>query len=468
MLDQSRDVGSAKIVPYVYSDQADERRLPAEFGRLTVPEVHGDTNGATLQLPFVRIPSTSTRPGPPIVFVAGGPGESGIAAGRRTEYSFIMRLRELADVVVFDQRGTGLSEPQLNNPYRWALPLTEPGDRDAVLRVASERSRQCAEFWRDRGIHLEAYNTEESAKDIGLLRESLGADRISLIGKSYGSHLAMATLRHLPGKIDRALIATVEGADHTIKLPSNVQRQLHLLDERISDQPELRKRIPSLLDLMRGVLDSLESGPVMVKVRDPREEDVDVALGKFDLQWKTAQGLGNPDFLRKLPARYLEMKKGDFSWLGQQILRQRTSWFPNAMNWCMDSASGISVERAEQIRLEAPNTLLGEVIDLPHPYVRQAWGAIDLGPTFRAPFSSDSPVLFVSGTLDGRTPYSNVVEIEDGFPKSQHFIVDGASHPWGDFLREPMVTEFYRFLGGEPLTTLRASIPFEFTWPPTS
>lgn len=49
-------------------------------GRFTVPANRTSNQGAELTLRYVRFASTASSPGAPIVFLAGGPGDSGIRA----------------------------------------------------------------------------------------------------------------------------------------------------------------------------------------------------------------------------------------------------------------------------------------------------------------------------------------------------------------------------------------------------
>src|SRR5690606_28539839 len=62
-----------------------------------------------IRLGYVRFPSTAAQPGPPIIYLAGGPGGSGVDAATGPRFPIFMALRAVADVIAFDQRGTGLS-----------------------------------------------------------------------------------------------------------------------------------------------------------------------------------------------------------------------------------------------------------------------------------------------------------------------------------------------------------------------
>src|SRR5262245_39162949 len=57
----------------------DGRTLQAGLGRIVVPQRHDAGTGRTVELAFLKLPTTSSRPGHPIVFLMGGPGVPGSA-----------------------------------------------------------------------------------------------------------------------------------------------------------------------------------------------------------------------------------------------------------------------------------------------------------------------------------------------------------------------------------------------------
>lgn len=444
---------------------SDRHRILGELGRLLVPERRSNPDSRLIELAFVRLKSTAQQPGPPLVYLAGGPGLSGIDALRQEMlYPWFAALRQAGDVIALDQRGTGLSNPRLDCLETWDLPLDRPDSREEVLHVGREKSHICADFWRQQGVDLAGYTTEESADDIEDLRKALGYDTLNLCGASYGSHLALATIRRHGAHISRAIIAMVEGLDHTIKLPGTIQRHMEQLNALVKTDPYWQAHILDLLALMQAIFVRLEREPVTVSVTDRRtKEKFAVCAGKFDLQWLTARDLCTQSFIAKLPARYYAMAQGDFSWLGARVLARRREWLGNAMSYIMDGASGVSPERYARIQQEAPQTLLGDLINFPFPEIASAWECPDLGPAFRTPFISNVPALFLSGTLDARTPISNAEEVRAGFPHSQHIIVEGATHSIAEIVQAPgITTAMLDFLGGQAVTITQSSIPFAF------
>ena len=126
----------------------------------------------------------------------------------------------------------------------------------------------------------------------------------------------------------------------------------------------------------------------------------------------------------------------------------------------MDAASGISPQRQRRIALDASGCLLGDAINFPYGPVRAGLGVPDLGDGFRAALHSTVPALFISGTLDGRTPPENAEETRVGFDRSAHWILDGAGHSDPLFLSSPEIIPGIRdFFSGKALEDRTIELP---------
>jgi pimeloyl-ACP methyl ester carboxylesterase len=450
----AQKAGDVQIEPYIF-EASNKEKVDAELGRLFIPENRRKPNGRLIELAFVRFKSTSKNPGPPIVYLAGGPGGSGIGAARGARFPLFMAMREIADVIALDQRGTGMSKPNLQCRETLDYPLEKVPSREALIELFKQKSQACAENFRRQGVDLSGYNTNESADDLEDLRKALGAEKISLWGISYGTHLSLATIKRHEKSIHQVILAGVEGLDQTAKLPGSVQKHLEHLDRLAKADPNLSRAIPSLLDLMRDVFEKVEREPVIVETTNPNtKEKVKVTINKFVLQMLTAFSFGSGE--AALPAIYYAMAKGDFSFAAQRWVNfnRPGQSVGSAMAFMMDCYSGVSPARRRQIEREAKRTLLGDVLDFPFPDVCQAWGSPDLGEKFRAPVKTKIPTLFISGTLDARTPPSNAEEVRKGFPNSEHLIIDGAVHSDPLFLSSPKILEvMLEFMKGQKIST---------------
>jgi pimeloyl-ACP methyl ester carboxylesterase len=448
------------IHPHLF--QSDEgQTVDAELGRLVVPENRSRPDYSSIEISFVRFKSTAASPGPPIIYLAGGPGGSGITTAAGPRFPLFMAMREAGDVIALDQRGVGLSKPNLECPACLDYPLNRPADRDEMLRLYRERARACGRHWRDRGVDLTAYNTNENADDVEALRQALGVEKISLWSTSYGTHLALAVIRRHERSVHRAILAGAEGPDHTLKLPSMARAQFELPAQLYRSDPVVGPRLPDLLGLIRTLCDRLEQQPATVEVNDaPSGTRVPVTVGSFDLQLFAASILGRIAGIERFPAAAGAMSRGDFTPLAEFALDLRRAPFGNAMSWTMDCASGASDERWARFEREAEEFPLGALSDFPFPDVCGAWGCLDLGPDFRAPVRSEVPALFMSGALDGRTPSSNVEEIRPGFPNSHHMLIENTAHGDHLLLSTPETGQaMVDFMKGKPNSKTRLSAP---------
>ncbi len=457
---------AAKIRPYVFTTQKGEK-VDAELGTFTVPENRANPDSAPIELAFVRFKSTAAKPGNPIVYLAGGPGGSGVGAAKTGRFALFMALREVADVIAYDQRGTGMSQRDMSCNEPAYLPLDAP-TREAVIKKYQEKSKGCIEYWRDwQRADLRGYNTNESADDLEALRQVLGAKKIDLWAISYGTHLALTTIRRHPSSIGHAILAGTEGPDHTLKLPSNVDAHLAAIGEALRKDPVWSARIPDFVGLVRQVLDKLEKEPVVVEVTDPTtKQKVKVPVNKFVMQGFTAANMGTTT-ISVYPMIYDAASRGDFTAMGQFWLSFTREPLGNPMSIMMDCYSGATAARRERIAREAKTALMGNLADQVFPEICDAWGNPDLGDAFRAPVHSDVLALFISGTLDGRTPISNAEEYAAGFTRAHHLILDGAVHSDPLFLSSPKIKEtMMAFLRDQPLPP-RTTIAVEpLKWAP--
>lgn len=427
------------------------KEVKAEKGILLVPENRSNSKSRLIPINFVRFRSISKNPGSPIVYLAGGPGSSGIQTARRS-FSLFMALREVSDVIVFDQRGTG--DQNMACPDKIFLPIDRFVNRNEMLDIFIKESLNCKEYWESKGYDLSGYTTVESAHDINDLRKALEIKKINLIGSSYGSHYALAILKLHEKSIDRVVIAGIEGLDHTLKLPSSYDRHLDDLNALVQLDPILSTKIPNLKKMLGMVIQRLESEPKKVIIVDKKSgENIEVVIGKFEVQLLIASLSGRRS-LGIIPAMIYNMHQGNFIDFATMISGlKRKGLSLSAMVVMMDGASGASKERLELILKESKKSPLGSVMNFPFPEVSNAWSVPDLGDEYRAPVKSMRPVLIISGTMDARTPIINGEETAKGLPNSQQLIVKGAYHP-PSFIDKNIQERLIKFFKGEAFSTL--------------
>ncbi|HYH97051.1 alpha/beta fold hydrolase [Hyalangium sp.] len=433
----------------------DGRTVEAELGTLKVPLRHAQTEGPSLTLRFVRFKSTNPKPKAPIVYLAGGPGGSGIEAARGIRHELFLALREVADVIALDQRGTGQSNPYPELSHPWSVPLDQPVNEALLTATLKEAATEAAKEWAAAGVELGAYTTVESAEDLEALREALGVPRLNLWGISYGTHLELAYLRRHADRVEHAILAGVEGPDDTWKRPAQAEALLDRWDARLRAQDKTSKRLRSRL---RALMVELERSPRTVKFTDPRTGATQTWIAtRFDLQRATFESLRDPTTFQRFLALLSALEAGHFEAMAPFAMLLRGGAL-EPMPLAMDAASGVSPARRARIAREAGTALLGGAVNAGVPEAEWVPGVVDLGEDFRGPLKAGVPVLLISGTLDGRTGPDNAEALRPGLPRAVHLILEGAGHD-GLFQSDPRILERMKaFLRGEKVADERLEV----------
>lgn len=433
-----------KFAPYAFETQR-HGTIDAEVAFLEVPRRRDQPEGPRMKLRVVRLPATGgDGSAVPVVYLAGGPGGSGVGTARGPRWPVFEQVQRETDVLLFDQRGTGLSDPPPPCPYAERFDDAKPLDHDVALAALRRTAARCIAHWQKEGVDLAAYTTAESAADLEDLRRALGEPRISLWGMSYGTHLALATLRLHGAGIERVVLMGVEGPDDTLKLPMTADAVLAELAIVAKEQG-----FDDLVGVTRRVLDKLRREPA--EGRSLMHKGRRVTLGAFDAQLAIAAALGRRSTQQMLPLALRDADAGDYDLMATLVLsvREQLGQF-QAMPLAIDVASGQSPQRRAMVEAQASTSLFGDALNFPFPALGDSLGLVDLGEGYRAPLAHDVDALFVSGTLDGRTPPGNALALLPGFSNGVHLLVRGASHDDELWLGDARIAErIASFLGGQ-------------------
>lgn len=422
----------------------DGRTMEITTGYVSVPEQRDGASASPrkIDLAVIRLRWAGAVGKVANMLLAGGPGDSGTRLLSGLPERRAAALLDLMgdDVISFDQRGTGRSQPSLALPEPIPLPLDAPGSPATWLPLMERASRLAARHFAEAGIRLASYTTVENADDVDAVRRAFGYSGMNLWGRSYGSHLALATVRRHPASVERLILVSPEGPDHSFKLPLQTDAAIRRIGARAG--------VAGLPETVRMVFARLRKAPVTLDVAGPGGVERKIVIGAFDLQWLTAQALGDPRALATLPIAYREMAAGDFSRIGPLALASRTQWrLGSAMKYMMDLASGASPQRLDRIRYESRAALLGNAMNFPTIDLQSTWPVADLGAEYRKPVRSAVPALILVGDLDARTPIENAREIAAGLPRSKVVVLENGAHQFdlfGDSALQLLLRDFLR------------------------
>lgn len=426
--------------------------VTAYQGQFQVPENRADPDSRMIEIGYVRFPAATDTPGAPIIYLAGGPGGTGTGTARGPRFPLFMAMRQHGDVYAYDQRGTGLSDNDLP-PCTSSVPAPHEvvvSDADwAALNI--EAARDCREIWTGLGIDVRGYTTLESARDLDALRQHIGADQISLWSISYGSHLAMAAIDLMYDRLDRVIMASAEGLDQTVKLPERTLAYFERLQAAINSQPAAAARYPDIVDMMLRVQARLHAEPMRLEIPNEDGTSWTFILQRSFLQAATGGLIADPGRIPLLLELYAGLDSGDATvataLIGQFVDQHEGLTF-RLMPLIMDRASGISPERLARFEDTFSSSPVGAYLNAPMPQLLPFATDIDLGDDFRSGPHGDTPVLLLTGTLDGRTYPQGQVEALAGMSDVHQITIINAGHNL--FMVSPEVGDaMHQFMRGE-------------------
>ena len=195
--------------PVIWRACATKRYPRLECSSLKVPLDHDDPKSRTITLALSRIAHTAAKSQGPLLVNPGGPGGSGLGMAGFVAASLPAELSAQYDVIGFDPRGVGRSEPALNclpghfKPVRPdSVPHTLEGEA-AGLERARAFAAACGTKYGDLLRHMDTVST---ARDLDAIRRALGAPQLNYFGYSYGTYLGAVYAKLYPERVRRFVL----------------------------------------------------------------------------------------------------------------------------------------------------------------------------------------------------------------------------------------------------------------------
>ena len=396
------------------------RGVSVTCGFLTVPEARGPAQAdptRTIRIAAAVFHSSSDTPLPdPIIYLDGGPGGHTLRfAG--FEIDNYRPFLESRDVIFFDQRGVGFSQPNLTCPegdrIRYDL-LSAPTDDVALMREFDAIYSACRDNYIAQGIQITAYNSAENAADVRDLLTALGYEQANLFGVSYGTRLALTIMRDHPQIVRSAVLDSVYPPDVNLfnELAPNMDRAFNTLFDGCAAIPACAERYPDLREVFFETVDRLNAEPELVSFFDsytatPRDILVtgDILVdGLFGLLYRT-------DVIPTLPQIIYEAQAGRYdAFLDDLVFELFTGQFFSATLYdavlCYEEMPLATFEQALTLAQDLPIQIADLLLPQVEDYHRfcDAWADTSADPIEDAPVTSDLPALVLAGEYDPITP----------------------------------------------------------------
>lgn len=269
-----------------------------ECGFLVVPEDRAQPAGPTIKLGVAILKSRSPNPQPdPIIFLNGGPGGHALLGFSQFFQAFQSFLGDLnRDVIIFDQRGVGWSQPALECPELRPSLLRQMHGESLTEAEIQAPYIACRDRWMSAGVDLAAYTTAASAADVNDLWRALGYTEVNLYGVSYGTVLAQTVMRDYPNGLRGVILDSAYPLEINLTADSaaNMHTGLRQVFAECAADAVCRLVYPDLETTYLDLLETLKHTPAHLTLADPVTAETITTI--FD-----AAALG--DTLRLLPAR---------------------------------------------------------------------------------------------------------------------------------------------------------------------
>jgi pimeloyl-ACP methyl ester carboxylesterase len=188
-----------------------------ECAQVRVPLDHSEPLGQQISLALTRVKGSASRDGNHLGVLLvnpGGPGASGRSLARYVAATLPKDVAARFDVIGFDPRGVGASEPALScvDPTRfYAAPRPDniprvKSDEDVLIARARNYAQSCGNRY---AWFLPYLTTENTARDMDSIRAALGEDKISYLGYSYGTYLGAVYATLFPQRVRRLVLDSV-------------------------------------------------------------------------------------------------------------------------------------------------------------------------------------------------------------------------------------------------------------------
>ena len=382
-------------------------------------EDRSDSDGRQINLAVAVFPPIGEETLVPVVYLEGGPGGEILEAIPFAFESIVEPLNSNRTVVVFDQRGTGYSEPSLACPEMRDLSfdlLDDLPEPDLLTQMQLDALAPCRARWAEEGIDLSQYNSADSAADVADLRKALGFPEWDLYGVSYGTRLALTVMRDHPQGVRSVVLDSTypPEIDGVASIPATAARAFDELFTACRADTPCDHAFGDLEDSLFSLVDQLNEDPITITATDyftanrhPTVLDGDSVLGLV------FQALYSDELLVDIPQMITDIAAGNYVSIEflTSIALANEEFFAIGQNF--------SVQCHEEVAYADPAAVEAAVSEYPRlaPLVSGAftqssyafefceyWGAGTGDPIEALGVSSDIPTLVVGGQFDPITP----------------------------------------------------------------
>jgi pimeloyl-ACP methyl ester carboxylesterase len=410
-------------------------------GTFPVPENRKTGQGRMLPLKVIVIPAKAQQPLEPVFVLFGGPGQ---AATEDPSYLATSWQRQNHDVVLVDTRGTG--EGHKLDCYAGS----DDDLQSLLVPIFYEGSqfRACREEL-EKKADLTQYTTPIAMQDLDEVRQALGYGKIHLEGGSYGTRAGLTYLRMYGQNVRSAYLSGLVPLSNRSPLyhAAAAQRAFDLTVAECEAEAACRTAYPNPREDLAAILQSLREKPARVKVAHPvTGVATELTLSEPAFTDGLRVMLYAAERGRRVPLLLQRARAGDYTPFAEAAL-QSSRGLRMALRFglllsvtCSEDVVRI---RPEEIEKETAGSFIGSHRVRGQSAACAEWPKAEVPEDYFRPFTSEVPVLLVSGNLDPVTPPQWGEEAKRSLPNSLHVVAPGG-HTAGNECIDSLAAQLFR------------------------
>ncbi len=363
----------------------------------------------------------------------GGPGYPNTAFNSyylNGGYSHI--LRELQDILIIDNRGTGATKIQCDeiSPPNFIFESSNP---DRINECYQEINKTVA---------TENYNTNATADDLEEVRNWLGINKLDLHGLSYGTRMVLEYSRRYPTAVNSLILSgpVPPNFGYLRHLETQIDQRIKHIVARCERDSLCNVRFPDFSKQLEGLPIKLKAQPAKSQFVIDSTKTIELEISE-EIFLQMVGYFVYDDLDEKLPLYIDEAYKGNF----QPLLEANRYENNGTTALFMSTFCHEEIRRYPLDTLRLSQTYTKGILSKAEYEVCNHWKYQEAPNWLSEPLDIKAPVLILTGELDIPTPPAMGEQLATLLPNVKHLVFPNQGHHWTDYsCWDELVYEFLK------------------------
>lgn len=377
----------------------------------------------------------------PVLYIHGGPGAATGFKGRDIEYWIdnINKLNYKRDFILYDQRGTGESTPEIICPsfedFNYDVLTTNLPLKEEMLSYYNQH-KECRYRINEFDGDVAGYSTKYNTQDVLDITHALNYPEWNIYGVSYGTRVALEVMRTKPSHIRSIILDSVFPADKydLLTWPFILNNAIQMIFERCDNDEYCQSKYPDLRNQFKIALQKLKDNSMYVHMPDYYSDGgLNIYLNDSRFVDALFFSIYDPNLITLIPDAISDIANDKQKSLIPITTAYADSYFDqysNVVTFNSVICNDEDIISREQYEIEV------ERFPMLKPYTTglwdfdscHIWKSGNITALKAGPVKSLLPTLILAGRDDGVTPWQWGKEIHGNLTNSIYHVFDNTTH----------------------------------------